>query len=416
MSNWIVAAQTKPSGFHKLRHNPVPVIMACLLSMGLGLGACAKPQEGFDPPIKATQTESKAVDFLKQDDEFFVKSLKNPAESHEGVLLEPKLQWVLENVTRPQSNPTTKAQLRAFHALPAGRQITRNALDRYWANHTAPNEGVSHEDRLIRLGQRDVKIRILTPDTLKGQSSRPSLIYYHGGGFMFGSIQGFDPSVRALAKLTNRVAIMVDYALTPEFAYPTAHDEAEQLFLWLKTQSATMGLDPQKIILSGDSAGGNLALSVSLRQGAQNKPRPQALLIFYPGVDKSHDYPSMKTLGSGYGLDTDTMTYLGGLLYPDTITPKIEDSSPIESGYICSLPPTVLVSAGFDPLLDSQRAFVNKANDKGVKITHIHAPSLIHGFLQTTAYVAKSQQALEEAASATNTALLAKPPLKNPCN
>ena len=393
------------------------LITACLLSLGLSLGACAKPQEGFEPPIKATKSEIEALAFLKQDEDFFVKALKNPRESHEGTELDPKLQWVLENVTRPQSNPTTKAQLRAFHSLPAGRQMTRNALDRYWANHTAPTEGVSHEDRFIKLGQRDVKIRILTPDSLKGKPNRPSLLYFHGGGFMFGSLQGFDPSVRALAKLTNRVAIIVDYALSPEHTYPTAHNEAEQSYIWLRSQSSSLEIDPAQIILSGDSAGGNLALAVALRQGTQKETLSQAqgLLLFYPGVDKSHIYPSMKRFASGYGLDDDTMIYLSRQLYPEGSTPSIDDSSPIESVNLCTLPPTILVSAGFDPLLDSQRAFVKKLSEKGASITHLHAPSLIHGFLQTTAYVAKAQHMVEEAAKSTRAITTEKPQFNNQC-
>ncbi|MDC7695066.1 alpha/beta hydrolase [Asticcacaulis sp. DXS10W] len=363
----------------------------------LTVGACLMTTPLAAEPIVPTPAEAQAVAFMQQDEAWFVAHLKGPREVSEGHTLDPRLQYVLENVTRPAATPAVKAQMRAVYASEAGRTATRAALDRYWATRTAPVEGVLATDRSIPTRGGDLPLRIFVPAALQGVKSAPVLVYYHGGGFMFGSLDAFDPSLRALARDLKMIVVAPGYRLAPEHPYPAAHQDAADAWAWVAAHAAEFGGDVKRLSLGGDSAGGTLALSVALKQKKAATP-PAGLLLYYPGVDRVNNYPSMTELGSGYGLDADNLEYLAAQVYPAGTTPPAEDASPMQAD-LKGLPATVIVTAGFDPLKDSQRAFADKLSGAGVTVKRLHYPSLIHAFLQTTAYVPAAQKAQTESAT-----------------
>ena len=126
---------------------------------------------------------------------------------------------------------------------------------------------------------------------------------------------------------------------------------------------------------------------------------PKALLLYYPGVDRVNGYPSMDQFGKGYGLDSEGLQYLAKQVYPDGVATTSDDTSPMQAD-LAGLPPTFVVTAGFDPLKDSQKAFVGKLEASGVKTTLMSYPTLIHGFLQTSAYVPDADKAATDTARA----------------
>ncbi|MFT3997379.1 MAG: alpha/beta hydrolase [Asticcacaulis sp.] len=378
------------------------------LLTGLGLGACLMTTPVSAEPITPTPQEAQAVAFMQQDESWFISHLKGPREQSEGQLLDPRLQYVLENVTRPAATPQIKAQMRAIYATDAGRAATRTALNRYWATRTAVTEGVLSTDQTLKTRTGDIPVRIFVPAGLQGVKKAPVLIYYHGGGFMFGGIDAFDPSLRALAQATQTIVVAPGYRLAPENPYPAAFDDAEDAWLWTRKNTTSFGGDPDRIALGGDSAGGTLALSVSLRQLHKKAKAPAALLLYYPGVDRVNAYPSNKELATGYGLDADNLDYLAAQVYPEGVKTTSEDTSPMQAD-VKGLPPVIMVSAGFDPLKDSQRAFADKLEASGVKVTRRHYPTLIHAFLQTTAYVPAARDAVGETGPLLKQALTKKP-------
>lgn len=351
--------------------------------------SCAEPAR--NPPVQGPAAA------LQQDEAWFIARLKGPRERSEGHLLDARLQYVLETVTRPQSVPQAKAAARAFHSTQAGRDTTRGALERYWASHTAPTEGVSTTDETLKTRDGEIPVRIFTPDSLKGQTGVPVLVYYHGGGFMFGSLDGFDPAIRAIAKAANVIVVAPGYRLAPEHPYPAAHNDAEDAWLWTQANAARFGGDPARIGVGGDSAGATLALSVALRQIRKPAEVPSGLLLYYAGVDREGHYPSQDEFASGYGLDADNLGYLAGLVYPEGVATTREDTSPLQAD-LCGLPRAVIATAGFDPLRDSNRAFAAKLEATGVRVETRHYPGLIHGFLQTSAYVPDAKTATDETA------------------
>ncbi|EGF92961.1 alpha/beta hydrolase fold family protein [Asticcacaulis biprosthecium C19] len=347
-------------------------------------------------PIVAIPAEQAQLDALKQPEDWFIAHLKGPREVSDRVALDARLQWVLENVTRPASVPAVQAYLRNTYATPEGRAATRTALDRYWALRTAPGPQMATEDRTVpgRDGNA-IPIRIYRPDGVAKDA--PVIVYYHGGGFMFGSIEAFDPSVRMIAAEAKAIVVSVGYRLAPEHPYPAAWNDAEDAYDWVAANRLSGG----QIGLAGDSAGGTLAIATALRARDAKKPMAVGLLLFYPGVDRVNDYASMKTLGSGYGLDADNLKYLADQVYPEGVATTSADTSPMQAD-LCGLPAVRVVTAGFDPLKDSQAAFAAHLSAETkckLDASHVRYGTLIHAFLQTTLYVPDADAAARSEAA-----------------
>lgn len=346
-------------------------------------------------PITPTPAEQSQLDALNQTEDWFIAHLKGPRESSGDDLLDARLQYVLENVTRPASAPPVQAYLRNSYKTPEGRAATRAALDRYWDLHTLATPEVATEDSMIA-GRDGVQIPIRTYRPASDKPL-PVLVYYHGGGFMFGSIDGWDRTVRLIANEAHMIVVSVGYRLAPESPYPAAWNDAEDAYLWAVDQAKTLG--GSTVSVGGDSAGGTLAIAVALRAREGHKPMPAAMLLYYPGVDRVNDYPSIKAFGTGYGLDADNLKYLADQVYPAGVATTSEDTSPMQAD-LRDLPFAYIVTAGFDPLTDSQAAF-----SKALFASH-NLPggiletrtSLIHGFLQTTAYVPDALDAAKTSA------------------
>lgn len=345
-------------------------------------------------PITPTPAEQAQLDALHQSDDWFIGHLKGPREIADGVMLDARLQYVLENVTRPASTPAVQTYLRNSYKTPEGRLATRTALDRYWALRTQSAEVASVTDRSITGRGGDIALRIYRPISDK---PLPVLVYYHGGGFMFGSLDAFDPTLRRLSAQAGVIVVSVSYRLAPEAPYPAAWSDAEDAFLWTRANLKALGAT--SVSVGGDSAGATLAIAVALRAKAAHQPGPASLLLYYPGVDLVNDYPSMHAFGTGYGLDADNLKYLADQVYPTGIALPPEDTSPLQAD-LCGLPQALVVTAGFDPLKDGQKAFAQKLIAANPKSQLLSYPSLIHGFLQTTGYVPAALEAADRSAVA----------------
>jgi acetyl esterase len=367
------------------------------VSLMAGLMLCGHADAA---PITPTPAEQQQLDLLKQDEAWFIAHLKGPRETADGLALDARLQYVLENVTRPTSTPAVQASLRELYKTPAGLAAVRAQLDRYWALRTKFTPAMKRTEDIVisRSGQPDLKMRLMIP-AVSTDKPLPLLIYYHGGGFMFGGLDGFEPTAQLIANEGRIAVLLVDYRLAPESPYPAAWQDAEAAYDWARV-SANKRFDPKRIALGGDSAGATLAIATALRA----KKAPAALVLYYPGVDRVNDYPSMTAFGKGYGLDADNLTYLAKQVYPEGAKTTPEDTSPMQAS-LKGLPPAFVITAGFDPLRDGQKAFADRLKASGVRTTTSHYPTLIHGFLQTSAYVPDADKAATETARALGDAL-----------
>ncbi|OGA99563.1 MAG: acetyl hydrolase [Burkholderiales bacterium RIFCSPHIGHO2_12_FULL_69_20] len=225
----------------------------------------------------------------------------------------------------------------------------------------------------------DIALRLYRPAGLPGPA--PTLVYYHGGGWVIGDLDTHDVLCRQLADEGRCVVVAVDYRMGPEHRFPAAVDDVLAATRWLQAQAETLGLDAQRFAVGGDSAGGNLAAVVALawRDAAEAHPLRFQLLI-YPATDMRALAPSHTSNGQGYVLTSDTIAYFRG----HYLTPAQHDdwrASPLLHADLSRLPPALVLTAGFDPLRDEGRQYADRLSAAGGTAQYVCFERQIHGFI-----------------------------------
>jgi acetyl esterase len=215
-------------------------------------------------------------------------------------------------------------------------------------------------------------------DARAERGAGPVLVFYHGGGFVVGSIGTHASLAAEIARQLDVPVVSVEYRLAPEVKWPAAPDDAEAAARWIADNSAAMDRTFTGLILSGDSAGGTLTLTTALALRDKPASVPVKLTIpFYPMTDASKPYPSSIAFNKGFGLDQPDMTFFESAL-------AANKSSPRHSALLADLkgfPPTVLATASLDPLRDGGRAFAAKLAQAGVPVSFYEAAGNIHGYV-----------------------------------
>jgi acetyl esterase len=222
----------------------------------------------------------------------------------------------------------------------------------------------------------------------------PLIVFFHGGGWVIGDIDTHDGSCRILSRRTGAIVVSVDYRLAPEHRFPAALDDCFAATSWVAAHAAELGGDPERLGVAGDSAGGNLAATVSQRAAREGGPAIWAQALVYPATDFSTVRPSMAANGEGYLLTADsvrwfTAQYLGD---HDSADP---DASPL-LGPLVGLPPAVVATAEFDPLHDEGVAYADALQAAGVEVRRFDFPGLVHGFMGLGSLSAASARAADE--------------------
>jgi acetyl esterase len=296
----------------------------------------------------------------------------------------PKIQYFLD-------------QLNTMPAIPMD-QITPEAMRSSEASQLAaqPKEPVEKvEDRTIPLAGRSLPIRVYTPT---GEAPYPALVFYHGGGWVLGSIESHDAVCRELANLASCVVVSVEYRLAPEYKFPAAVDDAYESLEWVASHATELGIDKDRIAVGGDSAGGNLATVACLITKERNGPNVVHQLLLYPSTGPASDYPSMAENAKGYLLTGEMMGWFQTQYLQsdkDRIHPYL---SPILSDNLEGLPPATILTAQYDPLRDVGIAYAEKLQAHGVKVVHKNYEDLIHGFANFSGFVPEARQAVAEGA------------------
>jgi len=314
-------------------------------------------------------------------------------ENVDGDLLNPKMQYVLENFSRSASTPEEEEKERAAFATPQGREAARASVDRRWTITAKLTEDMSSvEDRRIAGRDGEIPVRIYRPKR-GGDGSLPVLIYFHGGGYIFGSIAAVDRQVRLLANEAAVIVVSVGYRLAPEHPYPAPQNDAEDAYLWVRDNAASLGGDVNRIGVGGDSAGGQLATVVSYRQLRANQPLPLYQLLYYPAVHTRQDDRSYELFGRGYGLDRSFVDLVVPMAFPDPATRQGDDAIPFNAASLAGMPATILATAGYDPLRSSGRALARKLENDGVSVIYLNFGSLTHSFLNWSGVIDDADQA-----------------------
>src|SRR5262245_4987917 len=219
-------------------------------------------------------------------------------------------------------------------------------------------------------------------------TSSASVVFFHGGGWVAGDLYTHDRNARALALALDAVVLSVDYRRPPEVRFPGAFDDALAATRWTMHNINTLGGDPRRLAVAGDSAGGQLAASVAL--GCRDEGLVlKAQLLVYPATDvagvykspgENAKYPSRAQNAEGYFLTTDAMRFFAGHYLSTDSEGYDWRVSPLRGGSFKGLPPTVICTAEFDPLRDEADAYAGALRGAGVEVAHFREPGLIHGY------------------------------------
>ena len=255
------------------------------------------------------------------------------------------------------------------------------------------------EDRNIPGPAGALGVRIYTP-VATSSSVLPGLVFFHGGGFVLGDLDTHDGLCRVLANESGFRVISVDYRLAPEHPFPAAVDDCFAATKWVAANAGSLGIDPLKLAVGGDSAGGNLAAVVSQLARASGPAIAFQLLVYPVAQLGAPDTPSMRENAKGYFLEKEAMDWFTRLYAPDKEHRNDPRLSPLRCKDLSGLPPAYVVTAGFDPLRDEGRDYADALDRAGVPVTFVNYPGMVHGFFSMRSIIPKAREAVAAAAAA----------------
>jgi acetyl esterase len=239
-----------------------------------------------------------------------------------------------------------------------------------------------------------LRVRHYVPDPALGP--HPLLVYFHGGGFVLGDLDTHDAACRLLCREAGVHVLSVEYRLAPEHRFPAAIDDARAAFRWAREHAQSLGADPTRVGVGGDSAGGNLATVVTLIAARSGEPMPALQLLIYPSVDRSRPYRSVESFANGFLLTRDDMEWFYDLYVDASVSRANPDISPLRASPLPKLAPALILTVHFDPLRDEGDAYAKALRESGTRVVHIAAPGLVHGFLHMTSLIAPARDAMRE--------------------
>lgn len=258
-------------------------------------------------------------------------------------------------------------------------------------------DAVAHvEDREVD----GIRVRIYRP---QAEEPLPAIVYFHGGGWVVGTIDSHDPLTRALSARIPAVVVSVGYRLAPEHPFPAAVEDALAVTQWVAEHATELDADTERLVVAGDSAGGNLAAVVAARARAEGPPLALQVLI-YPVTDADLDSSGYVRLGEGLNLTRAKMEwywerYLQGA---DRAHPH---ASPLRAGNLAGVAPALVQTAEYDPLADEGAAYAKRLREAGVPVTLTQYDGQIHGFVRLPAYCGTdADEAIAEIGSAVRAA------------
>jgi acetyl esterase len=234
------------------------------------------------------------------------------------------------------------------------------------------------------------------------------LVFFHGGGFMYGDLDSHDAPCRFLAERAGIRVLAVDYRLAPEHPFPAAYDDALAAYRWAVTNAASLGVDPARIAVGGDSAGGNLAAGVALAAAREGLPLAFQLLV-YPATDATRQTRSLELFESGFYLTRGFMELANDSYLPNEADRKDPHASPLFDQIPDGVAPAYVATAGFDPLRDEGEAYARMLCEAGVQVEMHRFPDQIHGFFNVLGPGRRSRAAVAEIAVRLGAALVRTP-------
>ena len=241
-----------------------------------------------------------------------------------------------------------------------------------------------------------VPLRLFRPAPAGGSGALPLLVYFHGGGWTIGDLDTHDVLCRQLALAGGCAVLSVDYRLAPEHRFPAAVDDCVAATRWARAQAGALGVDARRIVVGGDSAGGNLAAVVALvERDAATAGAPLAgQLLIYPATDMRAVAPSHQANGQGYLLTADSIAYYRGHYMPEPASWSDWRGSPLLAKSHAGLPPALVLTAGFDPLRDEGRQYADALSGAGNRVQYVCFERQVHGFITMSKVLDEAESAV----------------------
>lgn len=286
--------------------------------------------------------------------------------------LHPQSRYLLDQVHRPRVTP--------YHLLDvAAMRLDARKLQFAFRPEPPPVAAVVEVD-MPRPDASVLVARHYRPLGTQPDEVLPLLVYFHGGGFCVGDLDAYDVLCRELANFARCAVVNVAYRLAPEHAFPAAADDAAFALRWLHRHAAVLKLDPARFAVGGDSAGGNLATVTAIAAGESGSVSLCAQLLVYPMTDQRCTAPSHVTFGEGYLLTREVIRRFQEFYLPDPALRLDWRASPLFAPSLDRLPPTLVIAAECDPLVDDGRAYVKRLAAAGVAVECHEFAGMIHGF------------------------------------
>ncbi len=241
----------------------------------------------------------------------------------------------------------------------------------------------------------DIPIRVYRPDV----QDVPVVVFYHGGGWVLGTLDSIDGVCRELANRTECVVVSVDYRLAPEYPFPAGADDAYAALEWVAEHAESFGGDPTKLGVAGTSAGGNLAAVTALRAREFDGPTLSHQSLLYPVTNYDFDTDSYAENEDGPLLSRADMEWFWNHYLRSSVDGANPYASPLRANNLSGLPPATVVTCGYDPLRDEGIAYADRLAEAGVSVRHDHYPDVAHGFLSLTDAVSTADEAMDAVAN-----------------
>jgi acetyl esterase len=241
----------------------------------------------------------------------------------------------------------------------------------------------------------EFQVRVYDPRS--SNAPTPAVLFFHGGGWVMGSLSTHDGLCRRLAALTGLPVVAVDYRLAPEHPYPAAIDDSRAALNWLFNAGQDHGLDVTNAVLVGDSAGGQLATVLAIENAAKVDPLPvSAQVLIYPMVDLTMSEPSYTRVREGFPLVADTVAWFADNYLPAGADRKATDISPALSDLPPGLPPTYIITVDNDPLVDEGATYAAALAQAGTAVRYQHLPGYAHGLLTSAGRIPRGEQTVRD--------------------
>jgi acetyl esterase len=241
-----------------------------------------------------------------------------------------------------------------------------------------------------------LRARMYTPEEALAEQEGPLVLYFHGGGWVCGDLDTHDQTCRALARSSGACVLSVEYRLAPEHPFPTPIEDALAAFRYVAANAATLGVDPRRIAIAGESSGGHLAAVTAQQAAAVSGQQPAFQLLIYPVTDLVNESESRRTFAEGFLLTKEDLDWYERQFLGDDGDRYDPRASPLLAPDLSGCAAALVVTAGFDPLRDEGEAYARALQDAGVSTQQRRYPGYIHSFTHPSAIGRGARDALAE--------------------